>query len=344
MRNVFFSLVLLAASLASAQEAPRPTFPDDYTPSPCAPDKACESYPKMQMRKAAFTMLGLQPDADWFDAHYDQMLQLYVPVCRKHATCLATPGNNFLFCDDTLVPDYRAVCDKNFPKSVTPKDWEQCREFTEIWALGVDMRAKAVAERGQACAKEKHLDVMHTKPPIVWMVPSAIPRGYKGDIYIYAIDPDTHVPVRANITIEKQIIYAPSNPAGNVATSYPFKWPMKYVRVKNAQEHEDMVAPLVTVKADYYPAVTFTMPSTPPKMIVEMTPAPLHAGVNKVVVNAHDAETGVPVEARVMIGTRPVGNTNEPLEITLTRGMKVPEVWVTSLFDAYGDVVVERRP
>jgi hypothetical protein len=47
MRNVFLSLVLLAASIASAQEAPRPTFPDDYTPSPCAPDKACESYPKM---------------------------------------------------------------------------------------------------------------------------------------------------------------------------------------------------------------------------------------------------------------------------------------------------------
>jgi hypothetical protein len=269
MRNAVLTLFLLIASTAGAQQPPaRESFPNDYTPSPCAPAGTCVGYSKGEMPNAAFALLGLQIDVRWLDAHYDQMMELFAPTCRKHATCLATPGNNFLFCDDVLVREYRAVCDKVFPKSKNATDFEQCHEFTEIFALGVDMHAKAFADTGQQCAKEKHLDVMHAKPPIVWIEPQTIPRGYKGYITVYAIDADTHVPVRADITIENQIIYAPANPAGNVATGYVFNWPIKYKRVKNADGHEDLAPPEVTVKPELYPPVTFTMPSTPPKMIV----------------------------------------------------------------------------
>ena len=341
MRSTSLAILLFAATIAAAQQSPRPTFPDDYTPSPCAPDSPCESYPRTQIKAAAFTMLGLQLDGRWVEDHYNQMLQLFAPVCRKLATCYATPGNNFLFCDDIVVPEYRAVCDKTFPKATHPADWEQCKGFTEIWALGVDMRGKMVAEPAQACALEKKLNVVHTKPPIVWMVPETVPRDYKGNIWIYALDPDTHIPVQANITIDRQQVFAPSNPAGSVATGYPFKWPVKYNRVKNAEGHMDVVAPTVTVKPDSYPPVTFVMPSPAPKMLVEMKPAKLHAGVNKVTVTARDAESGKPVEARVMVGENAAGEANEPIEITVPKGGKLPEVWVTSLFDVYSDVVVK---
>ncbi|HJW92794.1 MAG TPA: hypothetical protein VJ901_04190, partial [Thermoanaerobaculia bacterium] len=270
-------------------------------------------------------------------------MQLFAPICKKHATCLATPGNNFLFCDDILIREYRAVCDKNFPKSANPSDYEQCKEFTEIWALGVDMGANQFAKTGQNCAKEKGLAVMHAKPPVIWIEPATIPRDYKGDIYVYAIDPDTHVPVRADITMDKQIIYAPANPAGNLATGYPFKWAHKYNRVKRADGHEDLEAPMMTIKPELYPAVTMRLPSEVPKMIVQMKPSILHAGVNKVTVTATDAETGKPVEARVNVGPDAVGDTNTPIEITVPKSGKVPEVWVTSLFDAYSDVVVTTK-
>jgi len=339
MRNAILFLLLFAASFASAQE--RQPFPDDFTSSPCAVAGTCVSYDRSQLRSAAFTMLGLSPNGQWFDDHYDQLTKLYAPICRKHATCLATPGNNFLFCDDLLIREYRAVCDRTFPPSTNAFDHEQCREFTEIWALGVDMHASGFATQGQQCAKEQHLDVMHTKPPIVWVVPATIPRDYDGDIYVYAIDPDTHVPVRADIDIEKQLIRAPANPTGKTSTGYPFKWTHKFNRVKNAEGHEDLAPPTLTLNPEFYPPVIITLPATPPKMIVEMTPAKLRAGVNKVIVKSRDAETGQPVEARVMIGRDAVGETNEPIVITLQRGMKVPEVWVTSLFDAYSDVVVK---
>ena len=342
MRNAVISFLFIAASIAHAQEAPRVPFPDDFTPSPCALAQTCESYDRTQLRNAAFTMLGLSPDGKWFEDHYDQMIKLYAPICRKHATCLATPGNNFLFCDDLLINEYRAVCDRAFPKSASEFDNEQCRNFTEIWALGVDMHASAYAKQGQECAHEQGFDAMHTRPPIVWIVPAQIPRDYKGDIYVYAIDPDTKVPVRADIELDKQVIRAPANPTGKTSTGYPFKWTHKYNRVKNAEGHEDLVAPTLTLRPDLYPAVTIPMPAPPPKMIVEMTPAKLRAGVNKVVVKARDAETGQPVEARVMLGRDAVGETDQPIEITLPRGAKIPEVWVTSLFDAYSDVVVKQ--
>src|SRR6185369_15949369 len=339
MRNAILFLLLFAASFASAQE--RQPFPDDFTSSPCAVAGTCVSYDRSQLRSAAFTMLGLSPNGQWFDDHYDQLTKLYAPICRKHATCLATPGNNFLFCDDLLIREYRAVCDRTFPKETNAFDHEQCSEFTEIWALGVDMHASGFATEGQKCAKEQHLDVMHTKPPIVWIVPATIPRDYDGDISVYAIDADTHVPVRADIDIEKQLIRAPANPTGKTSTGYPFRWPHKFNRVKNAEGHEDLAPPTLTLHPEFHPPVTITLPATPPKMIVEMIPAKLHAGRNKFIVKSRDAETGQPVEARVMIGRDAVGETNEPIEITLQRGTKVPEVWVTSLFDAYSDVVVK---
>ena len=339
MHSAILALLFLATNVSFP--ATNVAFPDDYTPSPCAAENVCQSYDRTQLKSAAFTMLGLSPDAKWFENHYDEMLKLYAPICRKHATCLATPGNNFLFCDDIVIREYRAVCDTAYPKSKNAFENEQCREFTEIWALGVDMRANAVSVEGQKCAKEKGLDVMHAKPPIVWVEPSPIPRGYKGDIYVYALDPDTHVPVQANIEIEKQQIYSPANPTGRVATGYPFKWSHKYNRVKTADGHADLAPPMLTLTPQFYPAVTIPLPSPAPKMIVEMKPAKLKRGVNKVTVTARDAESGEPVEARVMAGHDVAGDTNQPIEITVPKSGKVPEIWVTSLFDAYGDVVVK---
>jgi len=90
-----------------------------------------------------------------------------------------------------------------------------------------------------------------------------------------------------------------------------------------------------------YPLTTLVLPAPPPKVIVEMLPPPekLKSGQNTVTVTARDAEAGKPVELRVMVGTKPAGESNKPFVLEL-KGKKRPEIWTTSLFDAYSDVVV----
>jgi hypothetical protein len=359
MRNAVLALSLLAGGQAIlpvlAQQLPVrtgriacppgtiacPPFPDDYTPSSCAPAQSCISYSENEIPNAAFAMMGLQVDLKWMSAHYPALQKLYEPICRKHATCLGTAGNNFLFCDDMMATEFRKVCDDNFPKSKNLNDWDQCKAITETWLLGVDQHAKEISDHAQECVKESGLDKMRAKAPVVWTVPAQIARDYTGYITIYALDPDTHVPVAAEIAIEGQIVYAPANPAGSVATGYPFKWTPKFNRVKNSEGHEDLVAPMLTIKSPLYPEVKLPMPATPPKMIVEIKPslAKLHNGNNLVTVFAKDAQTGKPVEARVMVGEYVGGEANQPFELEVKKG-KRPEIWVTSLFDAYSDVVV----
>jgi hypothetical protein len=80
-------------------------------------------------------------------------------------------------------------------------------------------------------------------------------------------------------------------------------------------------------------------------MNVAMTPEPskLGRGKNTVTVAATDASTGKPIEARVMMGTHTIlGKTNVPFELELAKGQKREEIWVTSLFDRYSDVVVAK--
>jgi hypothetical protein len=77
-------------------------------------------------------------------------------------------------------------------------------------------------------------------------------------------------------------------------------------------------------------------------MTVTMDPDPskLKRGKNTVTITARDAATGTPVEARVMGGSSVLGKTNVPFELEIVKGQKRPEIWVTSLYDRYNDVVV----
>jgi hypothetical protein len=43
---------------------------------------------------------------------------------------------------------------------------------------------------------------------------------------------------------------------------------------------------------------------------------------------------------RVMAGDLVLGNANAPVTLEWKKGQKRPEIWITSLFDRYGDEVV----
>lgn len=334
-----FSAVSLSAAKPPAYVPPPESFPDNYTPAACAPPNSCASFPKEEVGANAFRFLGLEMNEKWIADHYDEIMALFAPICAKHATCVGTASNPVMFCTDLVAPMLYSSCDTKYKN-----DWdlENCRQFAQIYSLGVDQYSRKTALEAQACSAKTA--VPHTKPPKIWMYPAQITRDYTGNVLFYALDPDTNVPVYAHITFQDQMHYAPSNPTGETATYYPFKLPFKYVREKNAQGHTDVLPPMVTFKTDAgYPDVQFRLPTPQPRVTVTIDPplSKLKAGVeNHVVVKAVDADSGKPAEMQVLLGDGTAGDTNQPITLQWPKGTKRPELWAKSLFDLYSDVVI----
>ncbi len=333
MKRLLLLLLFAGSALADRR---REIFPSDYTPSPCAPAEACASFAQSSMRSAAWQFFGLTLDSNWIAAHWDEQMKSFRPFCTKLATCQATPGNHWWFCNDVFIREIRATCDQRYPRTTNLKEWEQCDGFARIFALGVDQQGKTLWEKAQDCAKA--LPQSRRKME-VWLEPATIPIDYDGEITIFAINTDTHVPVEASVRIEGQILYSRESPTGKLLTLYPFKWPRKLRRVTNAQGHTDLVPPDVVLEAPDYETIRVQLPTIVPKLKVTMAPLKLRRGKNRVTVTAFDDATGTAVEMRVMVGDQQVGNTNEKIEIELPKG-KRPEIWLASLFNAYSDVVV----
>jgi hypothetical protein len=330
--------ILLFASTAFAQQ--RELFPSDYKPSPCAPENACESFTDVDYSSAAFKFLLRTLEVAWDDQHHDELTAMVQPYCMKRATCMATPGNIWWFCNDVFAQEIRGACDKKYPQKTLPHDNEQCRTWVDVYSTGVDQHGKGDWVTAQQCAKMKTTPSATVRKMEWWSVPPAIPVDYKGVIQVFAIDSETHVPVQADISFEEQTIYTPDSPTGKPITYYQFKWPRKLVRVPNAEGHSDIVPTMMTIAAPGYEPVQMRVPTVVPKIVVSMSPSAdkLRRGRNTVTVTAKDSITGKPVEAQVYLGDETAGFTNQTIEITMPK--KRPEIWVRSPFDAYGDVVV----
>jgi hypothetical protein len=338
MRQLSLVFLLLATAL-HAQDAPREIFPADFTPSPCALETSCISFPDSSMGSAAYQFLALQLDQVWDAKHAPELKAAMAPLCRKHATCQTYPMNTYTFCDDVLAQDSRPLCDKMFPRAKNGHDWEQCNQWLETYLMGIDQNAINTWKAAQACAKKQPAAATHTKPLDVWMSPNPVPYEYKGYVTFYSIDPDTHVPVLARVILQDQLIYAPSNPTGESATFYPFIMPFKSVRVPNKEGHTDAATPLITVTVPGYPDTSFRLPAILPHAVVEMKPA-LHAGKNEVTVVARDSINGKPVDGRVMVGDDEVGFANQPITIEIKPKSKRQEIWLKPYLNRYNDVVI----
>ncbi|HEX8153649.1 MAG TPA: hypothetical protein VF698_11010 [Thermoanaerobaculia bacterium] len=337
MRPLTISLLFLASITTAA--AQQPNYPDKYERLACAPESVCKSFDEKSLRSAAARYLGLTLDADWLGKNGARMRELIEVQCAKIANCYAQPDvTTPAFCNDIIVPEMRANCTKEWAKG--SKDAEQCRVYVEIFATGLDQYTRKQFQEAHACALEKTPPVKKSVAPKVWIEPAKIPYGYKGELYVFAVDPETNLPIPGRIDISHQILWSRPNPEGTLATFYAFKWPTKFVREPNADGHTNVVAPTVTVSFDSYPEVKFPLPVETPKMTLAMTPAKLKRGRNTVTITAKDVATGQPVEARVMLGERVLGETNKPFALELKKGEKRPEIWVTSLFDLYSDAVV----
>lgn len=340
MKNALVFLVALAA--AGSAFAARPTvgnqpFPDNYTPHPCAPSQTCASLSKSEVVDTGSTVRGYSITQEWVDAHWDEMLTLIRPTCAKLATCYATPGNQSIFCTDLIFPHFWAVCDR-YPKDST--DHEQCSMFMRIYSLHVDLRDRETWKEAQACAAQK-TPRAGTGTMKVWTAPERIDGSYNGKFTVYALDTETNVPIQALVQMPNTRLSARA-PGGKPWTNYEIEWPATFLRIPDGNGHTKLVAPEITVTRDGFAPVTLTLPMEPSRVVVEMSPAAekLKPGKNKVTVTARDADTGAPVELRVMLGETILGDTNEPLEIEVAKGKKRPEIWATSLFDRYSDVVV----
>jgi hypothetical protein len=339
MRRLPLIFLLFATALRAA-DTPREIFPSDYTPSPCAVQTSCISFNDSAMVSAGSNFLAFRLDGNWAAQHGTEIKEAVAPFCRKHATCQGTANNSYTFCDDVLAAEARPVCEKLFPKGKDANDWEQCKMYLEVYLMGIDQNGINTWKTAQACVK-KQPPATHAKPLDVWVVPASIPYEHKGYVTFYGIDPDTKVPILADVDFENQTMYAEANPAGRSATYYPMKLPFKYVRVPNKEGHTDAAPPMVTIHAPGYPPTSFRLPVPVPTAIAEMKPAALQPGKNVITVTARDSISGRAIDGRVMLGNDEAGFTNQPIAIEWKKGTKRPELWLKPYLNRYGDVVLE---
>lgn len=331
-RHLLAILVVLATP-ALAQT--RTAYPDDYKPSPCATAAlVCKTFRQSQFAAIA-GLRGFDIGQEWVDAHWKELTEALEPACAKIATCFAS--NDFTFCNDVVAEDVYANTCKRYPEG--SRDNEKCQFFVRTYLTGHDRQSREPWQKIQECAKARPSTGERTLE--WWMVPEKIGPDYDGKFRVYAIDAETRVPVQARVVMDVKPRAASEAPGGHPTTFYAVTWKAKLVRVPNAVGHRDVVPPEVRIEAPGYRTVTFRMPLEVPKMIVKMDPDPskLERGTNTVTITAHDAATGEPVEARVMGGELVLGKTNVPFELEIGNGLR-PEIWVTSLFDRYSDVVV----
>jgi hypothetical protein len=329
IKPVLAALLVLIAIPAMAQT--RSIFPPDYKPSPCAPQNVCESFTEVDFPSAALHFLLRNLDGAWDAQHKVELTSAVQPYCTKRATCMATPGNMWWFCNDVFAQELRLECDARFKSA---RDNEQCHTWMDTFAVGVDQRGKGDWEAAQACAMEKVPAPSTLKKMVWWVTPSPIPVDYKGPIQIFTIDTDTHVPVQADISFEGQTFYATDPPTGKPVSYYMFKWPRKLVRVPNAEGHTDLIPPMMTISAAGYEPVKVPVPTVVPKMIVS-----LKREGKTITVTATDSVTGKPVEAQVYLDEHTIGFTNQAIELP---AKTKSGIWVRSPYDRYGDVVVAK--
>lgn len=326
---------ILALFLLLAREP----FPAGYTPSPCAtPERVATvgtTFPQSRLHDVA-TLRGYDIGQEWIDDHWGELTAILQPIWAKTATCYAAAPNDRLFCNDLAATEADASCSR----FANETDQLKCRQTMMAILAGQDHsnESKEMFAEIRQCAGQATPAAERTME--WWMDAPSFGAGYPGHFTIFTIDSETRVPVQARVHVQSvEPVYSEDVPGGLPTTFYRIPWARpRLVRVPNAQGHRDVKAPEVRIEAAGYRTVVFPLPVEVPVMKVEMKPAKLRRGRNTVTVTAVDAATGAPVEARVMGGQLVLGKTNEPFTLEV-RG-KQPEIWVTSLYDRYSDVVV----
>jgi hypothetical protein len=330
-------LLLLLATPAFAEAPVRESYPNDYKPQSCAPDTAavCQSFPRERLAEYGATFRGFDIRPDWMKAHWDEQMKLFQPLCAKIANCFTVRDNDWVYCLDLMRSEFLGTCSR-FPAG--SDDHKQCSMFSLTYYIGFGARSELHRQAQECVAAQPPASSERTLQ--AWIEPTTYDKDFNGEMTVYAYDTETHIPVRARLTIDGGELRSTEGPIPTAG--YISIWRAGLAHAPNAQGHRDIVAPTATLQATGYKTLTVPIPIDVPKAVIEMTPAAakLKTGINTITVHARDAATGAPVEMRVMAGSRVLGNTNGPLKLELRRGTKRPEIWVTSLYDRYSDAVV----
>src|SRR6476469_1696697 len=149
------AFLLLAATTAFAQQHPHSEiYPSDYTPSACASKEPCVAFTDVSFEQAAHAFLLRNLDPKWDDLHEDELKLAMQPFCVKRATCNASPGRVWWFCNDVFSQEMRAACNKLFDSKTQKDDWTYCNTWMDTFSSGVDQHGSAEWAQAQKCARD----------------------------------------------------------------------------------------------------------------------------------------------------------------------------------------------
>ena len=142
--------LLLLLALPSLADPKREVFPSDYKPSPCAADTAavCKSFPKERIADHGGNFRGFNIKQEWVNAHWDELMQAFTPLCAKIANCFTIKDNNWVFCSDLIGREFVSYCDR-YPAD--SEDRRQCGMVATIYVMGMGAKGP-LHEQAQTCA------------------------------------------------------------------------------------------------------------------------------------------------------------------------------------------------
>jgi hypothetical protein len=144
----------------------------------------------------------------------------------------------------------------------------------------------------QECAAAQPSTGLHRLE--AWVRPEKMDRNYNGELTVFAYDADTHLPVRAALSVDAGKLTRTDGPAAAGSTSSGGPAQASAER----PEPQRRRAPDGNLQATGYEPLTIHFPVEVPTVKVTMTPpaAELKPGPNTITVTAVDSATGKPLE------------------------------------------------
>ena len=232
---------------------------------------------------------------------------------RRSASCFTVKANTWSsasICSRRL-PRY---CLRRFPAG--SEDRKQCRMMAITYSSG-SREARSLDKAAQECAAGQASGCAAQARSVGGA--GAIELGYDGDFTVYAYDSETHIPVRARLSIDGGTLRADSMVAGRGRQGRLAR--RLQTRAERTGPSRRSSSPRRRWKRTGYETVTFPFPIEVPTVTVDVTPpATLKPGKNTITITAVDSATGKPVECASWPASRP--RRHEPADHAHARARK----------------------
>jgi hypothetical protein len=298
----------------------------------CETDACTFRQSNAELASAAWQFLGLRLDANWVARNRAPIDAELKPHCAVYDRCLTIPGNPFTLCSDLLSLEGAPACDRLFSATEQPRDWEQCRIFTRIWATAVDQRSMNKWKQAQACAIARVGERLPVKGLRWHLEPASLRFFHEAELRLSVFDEESGLPIHSLIEVEGVPFIRSDAVSGQALAFYNVEFRLLPIREIGPDGLESYRKPRVTVTPIAGEPFELELDAALPELQVSMKPVGRLNRRASVVFEVRDANSGELVEAQIIRGNDPIGRAGERIRLQLSdeelQNGCVQQIWV----------------